>query len=255
VGDVLEVRAPAGMFFIDPLASEPIVLVGAGIGITPLVSMIEAVVHAGSHRELQAIFGFRNSRAQPFKERLSQLGQSHPTLRVHLSYSSPRPEDVLYRDYSHHGRVTIERVRAVLPSNNYRFYVCGPAAMMATLVPALYEWGVPESHVHYEAFGPASVHSSSATQVVQPETEPCPVRFERSGRTVEWNGSFASLLEFGEGAGIPLVFGCRAGSCGECLTAIRSGTVATRKRPGISVPEGHCLTCISVPTGALVLDA
>ena len=64
---------------------------------------------------------------------------------------------MLYRDYNHRGRVTIERVREVLPSNNFRFYVCGPGAMMESLVPALWEWGVPESHVHFEAFGPASV--------------------------------------------------------------------------------------------------
>lgn len=253
VDDVLDVRAPAGTFFVDPLATEPIVLLGAGIGVTPLVSMLEAIVQTGGDREVQAILGFRNSREQPFKERLSQLAQSHPKLHLHISYSAPRLEDVLYRDYSHRGRVTIERVRSVLPSNNYRFYVCGPAAMMATLVPALYEWGVPESHVHYEAFGSASI--SSATQSVGRFAEPWPVRFERSSRTLEWNGSCGSLLELGEGAGLALASGCRAGSCGECLTPIRSGAVTTRKRPGISVPEGHCLTCISVPMGALVLDA
>jgi ferredoxin len=139
----------------------------------------------------------------------------------------------------------------VLPSNNYRFYVCGPGALMESLVPALWEWGVPESHVHFEAFGPASVKSVAANRA---EVN-CDVRFERSDRTSVWDGSFTSLLEFGEAAGVTMPSGCRAGSCGECIMAIREGTIATVKQPGIPVPPGHCLTCISVPSSTLVLDA
>jgi uncharacterized protein len=140
----------------------------------------------------------------------------------------------------------------VLPSNNYRFYVCGPGQMMESLVPALWDWGVPESHVHFEAFGPASVRSASRNRE---KTTPSEVRFERSGRTALWDGSFNSLLEFGESAGVTMPSGCRAGSCGECLMAIRSGTIATVKQAGITLPAGHCLTCVSIPIGELVLDA
>jgi ferredoxin len=122
---------------------------------------------------------------------------------------------------------------------------------MESLVPALWEWGVPESHVHFEAFGPASVKSVSAGRTAVK----CDVQFERSNRTAVWDGSFASLLEFGEAAGVTMPSGCRAGSCGECMMAIRGGAVTTIKNPGIPVPAGHCLTCISVPAATLVLDA
>jgi hypothetical protein len=81
------------------------------------------------------------------------------------------------------------------------------------------------------------------------------VRFERSGRTATWDGSLASLLEFGEAAGVKMPSGCRAGSCGECMLAIRRGSIATIKQPGIPVPPGQCLACISLPAGDLVLDA
>jgi ferredoxin-NADP reductase len=255
VGDVLDVRAPAGMFFVDPLANEPIVLLGAGIGITPLVSMLDAILHAGRPRDVHALFGFRNGADQPFKEHLIRLAREHRNVRLHVSYSSPRPEDVIYRDYNHVGRMTIERVQAILPSNNFRFFVCGPGSMMESIVPALWRWGVPESQVHYEAFGPASVKQVAAGSGSDPRTAPCEVRFERSGRTVTWDGAFGSLLEFGQASGVTLASGCRAGSCGECMIAIKSGKVAQLKRPGITVPPGHCLTCISVPTGELVLDA
>lgn len=254
VGDVLEVRAPGGTFFVDPLDAGPIVLIGAGIGITPLFSMLDAIVHTGRKREVYALFGFHNGRDHPFKDRLARLAAANPHVQLHTSYSAPRKEDMLYRDYNHVGRMTIERVRAILPSNNFRFFVCGPGAMMESLVPALWDWGVPESQVHFEAFGPASVKSVSGKNLAA-AAEPCAVRFERSGRSLAWDGAFGSLLEFGEARGVTLASGCRAGSCGECMVAVRSGKITQLKRPGITVPAGHCLTCLSVPAGELVLDA
>jgi ferredoxin-NADP reductase len=255
VGDVLEARAPAGTFLIDPPAAEPIVLVGVGIGVTPLMSMLESIVHAGRRREVYALFGFRNGDEHPFKERLARLAETYPQLHLHVSYSAPRETDVLYQDYNHRGRITIDRIRAVLPSNNFQFYVCGPGPLMKSLVPAMWDWGVPESQVHFEAFGPASVKTASAGRAPAAATEPCEVRFARSNRAVVWDGSFASLLEFGEAAGIAMPSGCRAGSCGECMMAVRSGATTMIKQPGIPVPADHCLTCISLPAGALTLDA
>jgi uncharacterized protein len=252
VDDVLEVRAPAGTFLLDPAAVEPIVLLGAGIGVTPLVSMLEAIAETGQEREVHVLWGFRNGAEHPFKERLAAICAENSQIRLHVSYSTPRHSDVLYRDYNHHGRIDLERVRQVLPSSNYLFYVCGPGPLMETLVPALWEWGVPESHVHFEAFGPASVRSASHEK---PKAQPCEVRFERSGRSAMWDGSLTSLLEFGEAAGVKMPSGCRAGSCGECMLAIQSGMVTTVKQPGIPVPPGQCLACISVPAGELVLDA
>jgi ferredoxin-NADP reductase len=255
VGDILDVRAPAGTFLIDPLAEEPIVLIGAGIGVTPLMGMLESIAHAGRRRKVYALFGFRSGNEHPFKQRLAGLAETHPEFCIQLSYSAPRDSDVLYKDYHDRGHVTIDRVRAVLPSSNFHFYVCGPAGMMESLVPALWAWGVPESHVHFEAFGPASVKSAVAGKSRGMAAAPCEVRFERSNRSVMWDGSFTSLLEFGEAAGIAMPSGCRAGSCGECMMAVRCGSAVALKPPGITVPTGHCLTCISVPAGALSLEA
>ena len=127
VGDVLEVRAPAGTFLIDPHSTEPIVLVGAGIGVTPLVSMLETIVETAKLREVHVLFGFRSGSEHPFKERLAALCAENPQVRLHVSYSAPGAADVMYRDYNHRGRITLERLREVLPSNNFHFYVCGPA--------------------------------------------------------------------------------------------------------------------------------
>jgi ferredoxin-NADP reductase len=253
VGDVVEGRAPAGTFLLDSVANDPIVLIGAGIGITPLLSMVGATINSHRQRSMHLLLGFRNSQEHPFKGHLKQLAKEHGNLNVQVSYSAPLPNDVLYRDFDHEGRLSIERIREILPSNNFDFYLCGPGPMMESLVPELLAWGVPESHVHFEAFGPASVESGRSTG--ETVSQPCEVRFDRSDCDALWNGSHNSLLEFGEANGVTLASGCRAGSCGECLTALRSGKVRMLKASGVTVPDGHCLTCISVPVGPLVLDA
>jgi uncharacterized protein len=253
VGDLLDVRAPAGTFLIDPASTEAIVLLGAGIGVTPLVSMLEAMAKAGRRRVVYALFGFRNSREHPFKDYLQRLAEEHPWIQLRTSYSAPLENDVYHKDFNDRGRLSIERIREFLPSNNFRFYVCGPGEMMESLVPSLWEWGVPESHVHYEAFGPASVKRAAKSH--EQLSAPCEVQFSRTGRDVTWDGSLTSLLELGESAGIVMPSGCRAGSCGECMFAVRKGRVKTVKQPGITVPPGHCLTCISIPDGAVTLDA
>jgi hypothetical protein len=248
---VLDVRAPAGTFYLDTLSREPVVLIGAGIGLTPLVSMLAATIETGRRRTVYVLLGFRDGRQHPFKEHLERLAERYDNLKLHVCYSAPLKTDVLYKGFNHTGRVSIGRIREVLPSNNFHFYLCGPGPMMESLVPALLDWGVPESHVHYEAFGPASVKRAGQPR----HTAPCEIRFARSNCVATWDGSHDSLLEFGEAHGVRLPSGCRAGSCGECLTAVRSGSVTQLKPSGVTVPPGHCLTCISVPTGPLVLDA
>jgi ferredoxin-NADP reductase len=251
-GSRLEVEAPQGGFFLDPTDRFPVVLVGAGIGITPLMSMASFMVHVGDLRPIAMFAGFRNSGEHPLRAELHRLVNRSDRMTVDISYSRPRPDDHLARDYDHRGQVTIRRIRDVLPSNNYRFYVCGPPSMMETLVPDLLEWGVPAEHIHYEAFGPATLRGLDADR---PPSAPCEVLFARSGRTLAWTGNQESLLELAEQAAIPLPSGCRAGSCGQCRLTIAAGKVVHAKPPGVQLLPGECLACIATPQEDLVLDA
>lgn len=250
-GSRLEVEAPQGAFFLDPTDEGPVVLIGAGIGITPVLSMAAHLAYARDTRPVYLLAGFRNSREHPFRTRLAELAQQTPNLHLHTIYSRPLPVDRRGRDFDAMGRIDLPRLQQVLPASNFRFYLCGPGPLMESLVPALLEWGVPASHLHYEAFGPASVRGLGGAAA----TAPCDVNFSRTGRTVRWDGAAGSLLDLAEQAGVPLESGCRAGGCGQCRVGVLAGEIRHAKRPGVDLIDGECLACIAQPQGDVTLDA
>ncbi|MEM7407899.1 MAG: 2Fe-2S iron-sulfur cluster-binding protein [Pseudomonadota bacterium] len=252
--DLVDVKAPSGQFHLDSETHGPVVLIGGGVGITPALSMLNYITATGSSRETWLFYGVRDSSQQVQREYLRQLGTENENVRLNICFSQPGPNDELGRDFDHAEWVTVDLLKRLLPSNNYDFFICGPAAMMDSLTHDLTAWGVPKSKIHFEAFGAATVKRVSR-DLPPSGANSIEVEFARSGNTLGWDGSAASLLEFAEASGIPMESGCRAGNCGSCLTAIRSGTVEYLHEPGAPVEEGTCLTCISIPKGNLVLDA
>lgn len=255
VGDVLRVKAPAGHFFLDPDASAPVVLVGGGIGITPMVSMLRWCIANQPQRVVHLYYGLRNSDEHAFKLQLEAWAASHPALRLHVVYSRPNVADVQGRDFQHAGHVDVDLLRRTLPHGRHQFYVCGPPAMMQTLVPALADWGVPVADIHHEAFGPASVKLPGAEAAPVPAVTGVEVKFKRSGRTLAWDGRDASLLDFAERHGIAVESGCRSGGCGSCETRVLDGAVQYEHAPDHDVARGQCLLCVGKPAGPLVLEA
>jgi ferredoxin-NADP reductase len=249
-GALLQVEAPQGAFFLDPTDDSPLVLVGGGIGVTPIMSMAAALVHRRDKRLINVFTGFRNSGEHPFRVRLAELAASMPNLRLNVCYSRPLATDREGCEYDHRGHIDAARLRRALPSSNFRYYVCGPAAMMKSLVPELLQWGVPAEHIHYEAFGPASVKGMAAAAPA-----PCEVQFARSAKALRWSGNQSSLLELAEQGGVRLESGCRAGSCGQCRVMIAAGRVTHAKPPGVELVEGECLACIARPEGDVIVEA
>jgi ferredoxin-NADP reductase len=256
-GDVVQVKAPSGHFFIDPDASVPAVLIAGGIGITPMMAMLRWCVAAQPTRAVHLYYGVRSSADHAFKQVLEDLAASHPSFTLHVVYGQPGQDDALGRGHTHAGRIDLALLRRTLPHGRHQFYVCGPPAMMQSLVPALREWGVRPDDIHFEAFGPASVRPA-----VAPHSEPAAgsaaaheVRFSRAGRTLQWDGQDASLLDFAERHGLDVDSGCRSGSCGACQTRLVSGAVAYADKPDHDIAPGHCLLCVGKPQSALVLEA
>jgi ferredoxin-NADP reductase len=254
-GDLLRVKAPTGHFFLDPDPSVPAVLIGGGIGITPMMSMLRWCIANQPQRLVHLYYGLRNSDEHAFKSTLEQLAASHPALQLHVVYSRPLATDLAGRDYQHAGHVDVELLRRTLPHARHQFYVCGPPAMMQTLVPALAEWGAPVADIHYEAFGPASVKLPGASVPAAPVAAGVEVKFQRSGRTLAWDGQDASLLDFAERHGIEVESGCRSGGCGSCETRLVEGSVQYEHTPDHDVAAGHCLLCVARPATSLVLEA
>jgi hypothetical protein len=117
--------------------------------------------------------------------------------------------------------------------------------MMQGLVPALADGGVPVADIHFEAFGPASVKLPGAPEPTASAT--FDVQFQRSGRTLSWDGRDASLLDFAERHGIAVESGCRSGGCGSCETRLLEGQVQYAQAPDHDVAAGHCLLCVGRP--------
>jgi ferredoxin-NADP reductase len=255
VGDILNVKAPAGHFFIDPDATVPAVLVAGGIGITPMMSMLRWCLVAQPQRPVHLFYGLRHGSEHAFKDELEEIARAHPHCRLHVAYSRPAATDRQGTDFQHAGHVDAALLRKVLPHGRHQFYICGPAAMMETLVPALADWGVPRDDIHFEAFGPASVRTSSTAEPAPQAPESAAVQFARSGRTLVWSGQDANLLDFAERHGIAMESGCRSGGCGSCATRLVSGSVGYAQQPDHDLAPGYCLPCVGTPLSPLVLEA
>lgn len=258
-GDILDVKAPNGHFYLDLDKIRPAVLISGGIGVTPMVSMANALIEAGSTREIWFFFGARNSADHMFKDYMAELAAKYGHVRMNVCYSKPLPADVKERDYQHAGRVSVDLFKQLLPSNNYDYFLCGPGPFMESITSDLRAWGVPDEWVHFEAFGPASVKrapkpETTGAQALAPAAG-IEVKFAKSGISAIWNGAHASLLDLAEENGVKMEAGCRAGNCGSCLVAIKSGEVEYLGGHGADAERGSCLTCVCKPKGALVVDA
>ena len=256
VGSVLKLRAPSGHFHVDR-SDAPVVLIGGGIGITPMMSMLNACLRERPEREVWLFYGVRNSREVAWKSDLENLVTSHANFHLQLCWSDPLPEDVPGRDFQQRGHVDMELLRRQLPLKPFHFYICGPTAMLQSLVPALEDWGVPDQRVHFEAFGPASVRRKSAVPMlatVPDEVAGLVVTFSRSGQQLPWQSTAGTLLELAEAQGIKVDSGCRAGGCGTCQTTILAGEVAYRQTPDFDPEPGTCLLCVCAPKTSVTLD-
>ncbi len=252
-GDIVDVIAPAGEFHLDEKSTRPVVLIGGGIGITPLISILDTLIETGSSRDIWLFYGGRNLLDHPFPQHLSSIGKGHPNVRVIQVYSRPTKTCRKGFHYDYEGHIGMELLKSELPSNNFEFYLCGPSAMLGSLTHGLRDWGVPEDDVHYEAFGRETVEALMKGTMDADETHE--VQFQRSARTLTWSPDSGPLLDLGEAADIKFNSGCRAGKCGTCLTTIREGEVEYLSQPSEDPAPGTCLLCICRPKTRLVLDA
>jgi hypothetical protein len=253
-GDVVDVLAPRGGFVLDLQSDRPVVLIGGGVGLTPVLSMLKALDDSGSPREVRFFHAARSSDDIVLVDEIREIASRRSNVHYKVLFSAPTGHCVKGRDYDLSGFLTVDVLKDYLPSSNYEFYVCGPPPMMASLTEQLRDWGVPESDIHFEAFGPASVRTVQKPRVSE-SAAGVEVEFARSGKRLHWEEEDGTLLDLAEKHGVRIASGCRAGNCGTCATALREGDVTYVTRPASSPAHGSVLMCVACPRGNVILDA
>jgi len=253
-GDILDVRAPNGNFFLDISNPRPVVLIAGGVGITPLLSMINTLVQdeSGAQRETWLFYGVRSGEHHLMKDHLHRLTAEYARVNIIVCYSEPGPDDRKGEDYHHEGHVSVDLLKRYLSSNNYQFFICGPTAMMGDMTDQLKSWQVPDNDIHTEAFAAATIKQLQGEEI---SGEAMEIVFAKSQRSMQWGPECGSILDLAESNDLFLDSGCRAGNCGACVVAVRSGEVTYLSDPGANIEQGSCLTCIAVPKTKLELDA
>ena len=166
---------------------------------TPMMSMINALCHAGSSRDVYFAFALRHGGDHVFKKHLRTVIARCPNIRMHVLYENPRPEDAPGIDYDRVGRIDGRLLRELLPSLDMEYYLCGPSGMMNAISETLMEQGVPRERIKTESFGPSnlSFRSALAAEEASTHSEKSPeltVTFAKSGKTVSWTRDAATVV-------------------------------------------------------------
>ena len=261
VGDLLDVSAPRGSFVLQP-GDRPVVLISAGIGVTPVLAMLHVLAAGQSARQVWWIHGARNGSEHPFAEEARRLMRSLPHCRSHVQYSQPRREDQPGVHFDAPGHLNVALLERLGIGKDSDFYLCGPSAFLEGFTAGLASWGVAHERVFTEIFGPGKSITPGMVQASRHSPHP-PARpsgtgprvsFARSGLEVSWDPALKSLLELAEACDVAVRWACRTGVCHTCETALIAGAVNYRPDPLEPPARGNLLTCCSCPQGDVVLD-
>lgn len=264
VGTEVLVRGPGGTFRLDPYSRRPVLLIGGGVGITPLLPMVEFLSGGTDDRlrfpdrPVYVIHAVRNGADHPFRADLQRLAQTRGNLRCVFAYSAPRAQDRAGADYQVAVRLDRSVLRALLPLDTYDAYLCGPPAFVQAVYDALISLGVDDERIFSEAFGPATLQRVTSARSRALSREPAvagaAVTFAASGKIITWQPG-ATLLDLANEAGIAAPWSCRAGRCGTCATRLIEGRVTYLEPPEFGVEPGHTLICRAEPAeAAITLD-
>ncbi len=254
VGGHVLLAAPRGTFTLDATAAGPVVLLSAGVGVTPLLAMLDALVQACSRRQVWWVHVARDSQQHPHAAQAQALLQQLPGGHGQVRYTRPLLTDQLGIDFDATGRLTSDDLIALDLPEDANCYVCGPPGFLTDIAAALRAQGTPAERMHIEAFGASLSPNQRAPHPPAPLGDGPQVVFARSGLTVRWPGRLASLLELAEACDVPADWSCRTGVCHRCQTPLISGQVGYDPEPLDPPVDGAVLLCCSRPDRDVVLN-
>jgi ferredoxin-NADP reductase/MOSC domain-containing protein YiiM len=260
-GDVLDVSEPRGAFVLRR-GDIPVVLLSAGVGVTPVMAMLHALAAEASPRPVWWVYGARNRRDHPFAQEARELLAKLPRARSHVQYSRPEATDRPGVDFDAVGRLSVTVLENPGVPREAEFYLCGPAAFLEDFTAGLVARGVARDHIHSETFG----SGKSVTPGVKEAPRPRPhapaglpgngpkISFARTGLTLSWDPKYQSLLELAEACDVPVRWSCRTGVCHTCECGMISGSVGYDPEPLEPPAAGNLLICCSRPREDTVID-
>jgi ferredoxin-NADP reductase/MOSC domain-containing protein YiiM len=259
-GDTLEVAAPRGDFVLDD-GTGPVLLISAGIGVTPVLSMLHQLAAARSKRDTWWLQGARGPGEHPFATESRDLLAALPNARQRLFYSAATAAE---RRAAHaaDGRLTREALAGLAIPSAASAYICGPASFMADMRGALTAIGLDGQAVHTELFGtlPSLTPGITSPASGPPHQPPGPpgagplVTFARSGISVPFGDAWHSVLDLADACDVPARWSCRTGVCHTCVTPLLSGDITYDPDPLELPAAGQVLICCARPATGLVLD-
>jgi uncharacterized protein YcbX/ferredoxin-NADP reductase len=234
IGDVLHTQAPDGQFHLQTNTTHPLLLLSAGSGVTPMLSMLRYLV---DHQQVKDVVFYHQCRSIddiPYREELEQLNSQHPGLKVIISLTQS-PIDW----FGLKGRFSLSHLRQVKDVELRQVFVCGPDGFMKKAKNLLMKAGLPATSYHQEAFGIQSA-------VERPYQA---LSLTINGQTIAGNNQ-QTLLEQAEDQGVSISNSCRAGLCGACRVNVSQGQYSHPDVPALSDEDrsrGVALACCCIP--------
>lgn len=248
-GAVIEAAAPRGDFYLIE-DDKPVILISAGIGVTPVLAMLHALSAAGNDAGIWWLHTTRNPDTEAFAAEVDELIKVMPQAIRRVYYTG------------HRNRLNRQAIAALGLPTGAAAYLCGPASFMADMRTALTGLGFDPASIHSELFGArAAINPGVVGAVARPPHQPAgtlgagpAVTFARSGLTVNWSPRYGSILDLAESCDVPTRYSCRSGVCHMCVTSVVSGTTTYVQPPLESPKPGEVLICSAAPETDLVLD-
>lgn len=262
IGDVLDVSSPRGSFILQS-GEQPLVLLSAGIGVTPVLAMLYALVSEHSGRQVLWLHSARDGEHHPFAAEVRRLMLTLPNSRSYICYSRPRSSDQVGHDFDGTGHLSRSVFDEAGVPRDADVYLCGPNRFMADMKQELAAFGVVPQRIHVEIFNGSEPSTPGVVGAVirtphlpkdDANTGPV-VSFARSGIAAHWNPSaYQSLLELAEACDVPVRWSCRTGVCHSCESGLVSGDVVYGPEPLDQPADGNLLVCCSQPVRDVVID-
>ena len=246
-GDTVLVRGPAGEFTLNRGTFRPVLLIAAGIGVTPLKAMLDAHLSRPGAPSVHLIYGARDPASAIFREELEKLAETREGFQLTMVYSRGDVPGALK------GRITADLVigtaselevilngeHHAVPWFEAEIYICGPGDLCRALTSEFTARGANPDRVFHELFAALPVETTAIGSAE--------VIFASSGRCAEWRAEEdLSLLELAEASGIEVPYSCRAGSCLTCQSRLLGGEATG------AIGDGTVLPCIARPASARV---